>query len=270
MVQAEGITFVGNATTIIRFGGFTLLTDPNFLRRGQRAHLGYGLTSKRLADPAMSIHDLPEIDTVVLSHLHEDHWDRVTDRELDHGLPVVTTEPAADTLRRHGFRAADGLDTWHQRDLVKEDRFLRITSLPGRHAPGMLQRLFPVVMGSLLEFGPVGGQRDMRIYISGDTLMFDGIGEISRRYPDIDLGIVHLGGTKPLGLVMVTMDGRQGADWVEAVRCDRTVPVHFDDYTVFSSPLSDFLSETRRRGLIDDIHPLNRGATLSLRPAAAR
>jgi L-ascorbate metabolism protein UlaG (beta-lactamase superfamily) len=118
MAQEEGLTFVGNATTIIRYGGFTILTDPNFLRRGERAHLGYGLTSRRLVNPAMSIGELPEIDTVVLSHLHEDHWDRVTDRELDHGLPVITTRPAADTLRARGFKAADGLGTWEQREVV--------------------------------------------------------------------------------------------------------------------------------------------------------
>ncbi len=30
------LTFGGNATTLLRLGPFTLLTDPNFLRRGQR------------------------------------------------------------------------------------------------------------------------------------------------------------------------------------------------------------------------------------------
>jgi L-ascorbate metabolism protein UlaG (beta-lactamase superfamily) len=98
--------------------------------------------------------------------------------------------------------------------------------------------------------------------------MYEGVREISRRYPDIDLGIVHLGGTMLLGLVMVTMDGAQGADWLETVRCPRAVPVHFDDYTVFSSPLSDFLDETRRRGLSGKVHALSRGATLSLQPVA--
>jgi L-ascorbate metabolism protein UlaG (beta-lactamase superfamily) len=268
MDQAEGVTFVGNATTIIRYGGFTLLTDPNFLRRGERAHLGYGLTSRRLADPAMSIGDLPAIETVLLSHLHEDHWDRRTGRDLDHGLPVLTTQAAADTLRGRGFHAADGLGHWEQRHLAKGNRFLRVTALPARHAPGFLQRLLPPVMGSLLEFGPVGGRPELSIYISGDTLMYEDIREISRRYPDIDLGIVHLGGTKLLGLVMVTMDGRQGADWLETVRCPRVLPVHFDDYTVFSSPLADFEAEVRRRGLAARVQSLDRGATLPLRPRA--
>jgi L-ascorbate metabolism protein UlaG (beta-lactamase superfamily) len=273
MFEQSGVTFVGNATTVIRYGGFTLLTDPNFLRRGDRAHLGYGLTSKRRADPAVTIGELPELDTVILSHLHEDHWDRITDRELDQRLPVLTTAAAATTLRSRGFSAAEALPTWDHRLLVKDDRQVRITALPGRHAPGALQRLLPPVMGTLLEFGPhdPSGPRepDLRIYISGDTLMFEGIGEIARRYPGVDLGIVHLGGTKLLGLVTVTMNGQQGADWLETVDCARVMPVHFDDYTVFRSPLSDFEAEVRRRGLADRVQSIARGGTLPL-PAAAR
>jgi L-ascorbate metabolism protein UlaG (beta-lactamase superfamily) len=53
------LTFVGTATTVLRLGGFTLLTDPNFLHRGQRAYLGYGLTSKRLTEPALQPDELP-------------------------------------------------------------------------------------------------------------------------------------------------------------------------------------------------------------------
>jgi L-ascorbate metabolism protein UlaG (beta-lactamase superfamily) len=62
------LTFVGTATTVLRLGGFTVLTDPNFVRRGQRVHLGYGLTSKRRTDPALRIEELPPLDAVLLSH----------------------------------------------------------------------------------------------------------------------------------------------------------------------------------------------------------
>ena len=44
----DSLTFIGTATTVLRLGSFTLLTDPNFLHRGQRAYLGKGLWSKRL------------------------------------------------------------------------------------------------------------------------------------------------------------------------------------------------------------------------------
>ena len=46
--ETGSIFFVGNATVILRYGGFTVLTDPNFLHQGDHAHLGYGLKSLRL------------------------------------------------------------------------------------------------------------------------------------------------------------------------------------------------------------------------------
>ncbi|HEY9401563.1 MAG TPA: hypothetical protein VIQ24_02630, partial [Pyrinomonadaceae bacterium] len=39
------IFFVGTATVILRYAGFTILTDPNFLHAGDHVHLGYGLTA---------------------------------------------------------------------------------------------------------------------------------------------------------------------------------------------------------------------------------
>ena len=53
------IFFVGNATVLIRYAGFTILTDPNFLHAGDHVHLGYGLTSTRRTDPAVEIEVLP-------------------------------------------------------------------------------------------------------------------------------------------------------------------------------------------------------------------
>ncbi|MCW2526410.1 MAG: metal-dependent hydrolase, partial [Pseudonocardiales bacterium] len=40
------LQFIGTATMLLKLGPFTLLTDPNFLHKGQRAYLGHGLTSK--------------------------------------------------------------------------------------------------------------------------------------------------------------------------------------------------------------------------------
>lgn len=55
-------TFIGNATALIRWGPFILLTDPNFLHQGQRAYLGLGLTTRRLREPALRLDELPALD----------------------------------------------------------------------------------------------------------------------------------------------------------------------------------------------------------------
>ncbi len=260
-VDTAMLTFVGNATTIIRYGPFTLLTDPNFIRKGRRAYLGYGLTSRRLKDPAVAVDDLPELDGVILSHLHGDHWDGVAERHLDRRLPVLTTPLASRALHRRGFRHSEGLRTWNSEILTKGDHQVRVTAMPGRHAPGPLRRLLPPVMGSLLEFGPRGGEPELRVHISGDTLLYDEIAEIRRRHPHIDAGVVHLGGTRLLRVIPASMDGRQGARWVETVGCATVIPVHYDDYTVFRSPLSDFERELGRHGLHGRLRRVERGGT---------
>jgi L-ascorbate metabolism protein UlaG (beta-lactamase superfamily) len=259
------LTFIGNATTLIRFGALTLLTDPNFLHRGQRAYLGYGLTSKRITDPALSIADLPELDAVVLSHLHGDHWDRVAHRGLDHDLPVITTPHASRRLQWRGFPRATGLRTWTAHTITRGSTTVRITALPGRHAPSWANFLLPPVMGSMLEFGTIEHPGQLRIYLSGDTLMVEELRQIPDRFTDIDAGVLHLGGTTLPGGLMVTMDGRQGADLLELINPATSIPVHYNDYTVFASPLADFRSEVEHRGLADRVTYVEPGQTIPLR-----
>ena len=264
------LTWLGNATTLLEYGGFTLLTDPNFLSKGQRAYLGKGVSSTRRHDPAMQVDDLPRLDAVVLSHLHADHFDRVARRGLPKQTPIITTRAAARTLRRWGFANAVALETWQSHELRSAaGDVVRITAAPGRHAPGPLAALLPPVNGSVLEFTPVE-DAPLSVYITGDTLLVDDLREVPARHPSLDLGLWHLGGTRipgVLGLgVMVTMDGRQGADLLQLVQPRTTVPVHFDDYGVFTSPLSDFLDEVGRRGLTG-VRPLARGESLLLPPA---
>jgi L-ascorbate metabolism protein UlaG (beta-lactamase superfamily) len=257
------MTFGGTATMLLRIGDFTLLTDPNFLHRGQRAYLGKGLWTRRLTDPALQPTQLPALDAILLSHMHGDHWDDIATRTLDKATPVVTTQEAAKALNRKGFAATSDLRPWQRHVLSSGDDELRITSVPGVHGPGPLARVLPPVMGSVLELVR-GGEVSWRGYISGDTLYRPFLGEVLERCGPLDVVIPHLGGTKALGLT-VTMDGRQGADLVELLAPPVTVPVHYDDYDRFASPLGDFVAEVARRRLPGTIRPAYRGETISLR-----
>lgn len=266
MTSSSGPTlqFVGTATTLLRLGGFTLLTDPNFLHKGERAYLGRGLFSKRLTEPALGIDELPPLDAVLLSHLHGDHFDRRAKQGLDKSLPIVTTRHAARRLRIQGFENAVALDTWSSHELRRGLSSLTVTSLPGRHGPGLAAHALPPVMGSLLEFREGPDSDPFRIYITGDTLNVPELQQIVDAYPHLDAMVMHLGGTRILGFLLVTMDGKQGADLLERVRPHITVPVHFNDYTVFRSPLTDFRSEVERRRLDLEVRYVEHGDVVSL------
>ncbi len=262
MAGEFSLEFIGTATTLLRLGGFTVLTDPNFLHRGQRAYLGKGLWSRRLTEPSCQPADLPPLDVVVLSHLHGDHFDRVARAGLSRDNPVVTTPHAARRLSRWGF-ATHGLDRWEEHRLEADDESLTIQALPAVHARGVLGALLPPVMGSLLEHRRDG--RTRRVYLSGDTLTGAHLAAIRERHPDIDVAVVHLGGTRVL-FTTVTMDAPMGVEFLEVVQPTVAVPVHYDDYRVFRSPLGDFLAAADAAGEGARVRPVRRGERISLVP----
>ncbi|OOC54370.1 MULTISPECIES: MBL fold metallo-hydrolase [Nocardiopsis] len=258
------VQFVGNATVLIGWDGLTVMTDPNFLHEGQWAYLGYGLASRRRVGPALDVSDVGRVDGIVLSHLHGDHFDRVARHGLAKDTPIVTTGHAARRLDRWGFGATVGLRTWQEETITRGRTRVRVTSVPGRHGPRVVHRLLPPVMGSILEFGTVGEQDEFRVYVTGDTLVYEDIELIPRRYPHIDMALLHLGGTKLPGGIMVTMNGGQGARMAELADPEVAVPIHYDDYGVFKSPLRHFYDHMRARGWLERVRLLPRGQRVPL------
>jgi L-ascorbate metabolism protein UlaG (beta-lactamase superfamily) len=259
-IRQGSIFFIGTATVILRYAGFTILTDPNFLHQGEQVHLGYGLRSTRRTDPAIDIGELPPIDLIVLSHMHEDHFDRVAEQKLEKSLPIVTTRQAAAALKKKGFSSTHALHTWETLLITKGDIQLRITSMPAKHAPGPLSIMLPPVMGSMLEFQMPTGEVGLRLYISGDTLLYEHLKDIPQRYPEIDLALLHLGGTKILG-ILLTMNGKQGVEALKILAPKIAIPIHFNDYTVFKSPLTDFVETVKAAGLQNQVQYLQHGET---------
>ncbi len=263
------VQFVGTATTLIRYQGLTILTDPNFLHRGDHVHLGYGLHSTRLTDPAIDFDRLPPIDFVLLSHLHEDHFDKLVEARLARHTPIITTCAAARTLKRRGVTGAYGLRVWDYVIVRKGHLSLRVTSMPGTHGPALVAAALPDVMGSMLDFRNDRDGRVYRMYISGDTLVHDDLREIPRRYKNIDLGLLHLGGTRVLG-ILVTMDAAQGIECLRIIQPDLAIPIHYNDYDVFKDPLENFVRAVERAGLQEKVRYLYHGESYSFAPRAGR
>ncbi|TVY46855.1 UPF0173 metal-dependent hydrolase [Lachnellula occidentalis] len=293
--ENASLYFVGTATTILEWAGVRLMTDPNFLHAGDHVHLGPGVTSTRVTNPALDLHDLPHIDVVLLSHYHEDHFDKKVEESLRRDLPIITTPHAKSHLtskagENEAFTSVYELDTFtsmvvtvkpaaeEPTHATRRVKALKVTAMPGKHVPpGILGTLNDMIgaipptngwvleLGSCVEGSDESFQCGYRIYISGDTLMVDELKEIPQRYAGqtIDLMLVHLGGTtipsQHTPLLMVTMDGRQGLELVRLIRPDVTIPIHFDDYDIMLSPLDDFKKAMTEAGLDKKVVYLDRG-----------
>ncbi|MFL6362593.1 MAG: MBL fold metallo-hydrolase [Nitrososphaeraceae archaeon] len=261
------ILFIGNATLLIRWAGFTFLTDPTFIHMHEKVNLGPGLYSERLTNPAMEVSDLPPMDFILLSHFHGDHFDQAAIRGLDKTLPIVTNEHAIEELSARGFTRFEKLEKWESVEFVKGNARLRITATPGRHGPLPVSMFMPQVMGSILDFENASEERNhshlkplFRMYVTGDTMVFDEIKEISKRYPGVDVALFHLGGTTVLGIV-VTMDAKEGLEMFRIINPKTVIPIHYNDYDVFKSTLDEFQAEVRNAGLEDKVYYIRHGET---------
>jgi L-ascorbate metabolism protein UlaG (beta-lactamase superfamily) len=261
------VYFIGNATVLIRFGGLTILTDPAFLHKGEHVDLGHGIWARREVEPACQIADLPPVDLVVLSHYHGDHFDDVAAQQLDKNLPIVTTADAVDKLSALGFTRGYPLDTWESLAVRKGDAGVTITAMPGKHATEeAVDELLMPVNGHLLDFSR-NDDHLYRLYITGDTMLVDSLEEIPRRYPGIDLGLIHTGGTTFL-VTVVTMTGEQAVQAVEITKPHTATPIHYNDFSVFRSGLEDFKKAAENSASNTEFVYLAHGETYRFTPAA--
>jgi L-ascorbate metabolism protein UlaG (beta-lactamase superfamily) len=92
------------------------------------------------------------------------------------------------------------------------------------------------------------------------ALLFDQLAEIGGRYDFIYQALIHLGRTRILGF-LVTMDGEQGVGLLKMLKPKVTIPIHYNDYTVFKSTLADFQREVRDAALETNVEHLRHGDT---------
>ncbi|KAL4726242.1 hypothetical protein ACLX1H_006920 [Fusarium chlamydosporum] len=284
--ENANVYFIGTATTVIEWQGFRLLTDPNFLHAGDHVHLGPGVTAQRQTNPAVDLHELPSLDGILLSHYHEDHFDRLVEDSLNRDFLIVTTPHAHKCLtsKDKPFTNVKALDFFDHLKLKSDDPepgqqapVIKVTGMPGKHVPpgplaavNNLLGAVPPTNGWMLELGSHNDgddkvQTGYRIYISGDTLLVDELKDIPKWLQDerIDLMLIHLGGTTIPGpsapMIMVTMDAKQGVEMIKMMDPDVTIPIHYDDYDVMISPRKDFEKAVKEAGLEDRVVLLDRG-----------
>lgn len=82
------------------------------------------------------------------------------------------------------------------------------------------------------------------------------LAHILRNHPRpacVDLALLHLGGPQFLDLVTATRDAKEGVRMMKIIVRRKAIPIHYNDYAVFISPLGNFEREIKRAGLQDKI-----------------
>jgi L-ascorbate metabolism protein UlaG (beta-lactamase superfamily) len=225
------LTHIGGPTLLIEVGGWRILTDPTFDAPGKRYFFGWGTTSRKVAGPAIAADELGAIDAVLVSHDHHgDNLDPAGRALLPKLGTIVTTVPGAKRLADSG--PTRGLAPWATTRLEAPGKpTIEITATPCRHGPPGSHPIVGEVIGFALKWD---GQEHGVLWISGDTVLYDGVREVARKLT-VDTAILHLGGVRfPVsGPIRYTMTAHDAIELMGSVRPRAAIPIHYEGWKHF-------------------------------------
>jgi len=229
------LTLIGGPTALVEFGGFRFLTDPTFDDPGEYRlpHTTLTKTSRPACTPA----DIGAVDAVLLSHdQHADNLDRSGRDFLSRAPRVFTTLAGAKRLGGH----AEGLAPWQTVTLTGPNgRSIDVTAAPARHGPAGIEPLAGDVIGFVLT---ISDGETRPIYITGDTVWYDGVAEVARRF-EPGLVIPFAGAARTRGPFHLTMDTNDVVETAHQFADAVMVPIHHDSWAHFTQS-GDDLSKT--------------------------
>lgn len=229
------LTHIGGPTTLIEVGEWRLLTDPTFDAPGRTYHFGWGTSSRKTSAASIASTAIGPIDAVLLTHDH--HADNLDDagRVLLPSAGVVVTTTAG--ARRLGGNTR-GLEPWATTRLEREGRVpIAVMATPCRHGPPASRLIVGDVIGFALTWP---GQQHGALWISGDTVFYDGVRQVASRIP-IGTAVVHLGGVQfPIsGPLRYTMTANDAVQVCRLMRPHAMIPVHYEGWAHFQQGRSE-------------------------------
>lgn len=227
------ISWLGHATTLIKFKDKFFITDPVL---GERVSPVSWIGPKRFHP--LPIKELPELEAVIISHDHHDHLDEKSLLQLNaRTKKFITPLKVGQYLESWGIPKEKiiELDWWQSTQLGE----VVITCTPARHFSGRgLWGWNQTLWSSWVLKHP-----ERRIYFAGDTGMFEGFKEIGERLGPMDLTLMPMGAYDELwsGIHLFPHEAIEAHAMVKG---KKIMPVHWGSFDLsrhaWDEPMEEF------------------------------
>lgn len=253
--QQVTLTLIGGPTVLIEHDGLRLLTDPTFDPPG--LYRETPVRFEKTSGPAMSIEEIGRLDAVLLSH--DQHFDNLDNagRAMLPGVGVTYTTNAG--AGRLGGNAV-GLTPFETRTLESSSGSkLLVTATPARHGPIGIEPMSGDVIGFAIGIGQPG---DL-IYITGDTVWYEGTAEVAQRFSP-KLVMLFTGAAEPRGRFHMTMGSEDAVEAAHAFPDARLMAVHNEGWTHLKETQDELADVFAKFGLTGRLVNLEKGKPLQL------
>lgn len=240
------IQWLGAATMLLTFDGYTLLTDPAFGSGSKAFQMIDPNAAAGKAPPQPVMHarltpfpgiDVAKVNQVLLSHLHEDHFDQEAEARLPRQIPVVLPQPDASRLRDKGFTGGKALLASQTSRIDTPHGRIDITAVPAEHSPNAdVTAMLGNGNGYWIRFQQ--GDWSRSVYWSGDTFPTPQVvGSVQRLgRPDVLIG--HVGAVGKSGMFgQISMSGADLRTLANAIKPRTVLPIHHSTFALYKEPV---------------------------------
>ena len=211
------IVWLGHATVYIRIDGVSIITDPIFADMPM---------VKRRADFPINPNDIRNLNYVLLSHAHRDHFDKKSIKILQSNNPqmeVLTPLNIGKWLQRKHIKYQEA--AWWQKYDTKSK--IEINLLPAMHwNMRIIMDYNKGLWGSFVI--KIGGKS---IFFAGDTaygLHFNEIGEL---FPNIDYCLMPIGAYQPQYMMKQShMSPWEAITAFKDIKGKTMIPMHYGTF----------------------------------------
>jgi L-ascorbate metabolism protein UlaG (beta-lactamase superfamily) len=220
--------WLGHSTVLLKIDGFTILTDPVFSVRAG-IHLGlFTLGVKRMVEPALRPSEIPNVDLILLSHAHMDHFDIPSLRRLEGPhTSVVTASHTSDLLRVGHYKSVQEIG-WGQAVTVGP---ARIRGVEVNHWGARLRTdTYRGYNGYIIEVGR------HRVLFAGDTADTHKLKRVAGN-KHLDMIVMPIGAYNPWIRFHCTPE--QAWRMSQEARAELFVPVHHSTFQLSREPLHE-------------------------------
>lgn len=235
------VWWLGQSGYLIKSRHGSLLIDPYLSEHLTTKYAATNRPHVRMTECPIRSHELHGIDLVLCSHKHSDHLDPGTIPGLIAASPdmrIVVPEAILDHATSIGLPSSFlGINIGE----CEEKSGFMVTAIPSAH-----EGLDTDDAGRHLYLGFVIEVEGLRLYHSGDSLVYEGLAERWLGDRPYDILFLPINDRDPGRGVPGNMSAAEAVDLATLVKPRFVVPHHYDMFTFNTVPVSVFESEAAR------------------------